>query len=121
LIEYTETIVRDLLDEDGWDYYFINAPCYDFIAQREKLKMLIEVKGINYPYILVRQLCGLIVAAEILNTYAVIIVVGNRKALFYDTYELASYYELECDGEDSFFDDTELSIEAIYPYYEKAY
>jgi len=33
-----------LLDEDGWDYYFINAPCCDFIARRGKLKVLIEVK-----------------------------------------------------------------------------
>jgi hypothetical protein len=38
-----------------------------------------------------------------------------------DAYELANLYELECDGEDSFFDDTELSIEAIGPYYETMY
>ena len=56
-----------------------------------------------------------------LNTDAVIIVVGTRKASFYGVYELANYYELECDGEDSFFDDTELSIGAIDPYYETAY
>ena len=120
-MEYTEAIVRDLLDEDGWDYYFINAPCCDFVARRGKLRVLVEVKGINYPYIPIRQLCGLITAAEILNADAVIIVVGNRKALFYDAYELADYYELDCDNEDTFFDDTELSIDAIDPYHETAY
>ena len=120
-MEYTEEIVRDLLDEDGWDYYFINAPCCDFVARRGKSKMLIEVKGANYPYITVRQLCGLITAAEILNADAIIIVVGNRKASFYDAYELANYYELDCDNEDAFFDDTELSIEAIDPYHETTY
>jgi len=120
-MEYTEEIVRDLLDEDGWDYYFINAPCCDFVARRGKLKVLVEVKGVNYPYIPVRQLCGLITAAEILNADAVIIVVGNHKALFYDAYELANYYELDCDSEDALFDDTELSIEVIDPYHETAY
>jgi hypothetical protein len=48
-------------------------------------------------------------------------VVTRGYASFYDAYELANYYELECDGEDSFFDDTELSIGAIDPYYETAY
>jgi len=41
--------------------------------------------------------------------------------LFYDAYELASYYELDCDSEDALFDDTELSIEVIDPYHETAY
>jgi len=83
--------------------------------------MLIEVKGINHPYVPVRQLCGLIMVADILNTDAVIIVVGNHKASFYDAYELANLYELDCDNEDAFFDDTELSIEAIDPYHEATY
>jgi hypothetical protein len=83
--------------------------------------VLIEVKGINHPYIPVRQLCGLITAAEILNADAVIIIVGGHRVLFYDAYKLASYYELDCDNEDAFFDDTALSVEAIDPYYEATY
>jgi len=120
-MEYTESIVKELFKSDGWHIYYINAPCCDFVVRRGRDKALVEVKGANYPYITVRQLCGLITAADILNVGAVIIVVGNHRALFYDAYELASYYELDCDNENAFFDDTELSIEVIDPYHETAY
>jgi len=116
-VEFTEKMVAKLYESSGFDVFYVNCPCCDVIARKNRRLVLIEVKGAGHPFITVRQVCSFYRVAELIgNVEAVIAVVGNGKIRLYNLVDIIDYYGLDCSDDSALFDDEELDVEQVDPF-----
>ncbi|MCG2870391.1 MAG: hypothetical protein L7H10_06530 [Vulcanisaeta sp.] len=121
-MEFTERMVIKLYESAGFEVFYVNCPCCDLIARKNRRLVLIEVKGSGHPYITVRQACSFFRVAELIgNAEAVIAVVGNGKIKLYNLVDVIAYYGLDCHDDSALFDDEELDVEQVEPFDEHDY
>jgi hypothetical protein len=121
-VEFTEKMVAKLYESSGFDVFYVNCPCCDVIARKNRRLVLIEVKGAGHPFITVRQACSFYRVAELIgNVEAVIAVVGNGKIRLYNLVDIIDYYSLDCHDDSALFDDEELDVEQVEPFDEHDY
>jgi len=116
-VEFTERMVTKLYESAGFNVFYVNCPCCDVIARKNRRLVLIEVKGAGHPFITVRQACSFYRVAELIgNVEAVIAVVGNGKIRLYNLVDIIDYYGLDCSDGSALFDDEELNVEQVDPF-----
>jgi len=117
IMEFTERMTMKMYEAAGFEVFYVNCPCCDLIARKNRRLVLIEVKGAGHPYITVRQACSFFRVAELIgNAEAVIAVVGNGKILLYNLVDLIDYYGIDCSDDSALFDDEELDVEQVDPF-----
>ena len=110
-------MVAKLYESSGFDVFYVNCPCCDVIARKNRRLVLIEVKGARHPFITVRQACSFYRVAELIgNVEAVIAVVGNGKIRLFNLVDIIDYYGLDCSDDSALFNDEELDVEQVDPF-----
>jgi hypothetical protein len=86
-------MVMKLYESVSFEIFYINCPCCDLIARKNRQLVLVEAKGTGHPYISVRQAC---------------VFIGNGKISLYNLVDVIDYYGLDCHDYSALFDDEEL-------------